>query len=155
MRVQDVCSMKVVHIPVSCTLQEAAAQMRDRHVGALVVTEHVPAGGDRAVGLVTDRDIILNATAAGADPRQTDVTQAMSCGLITIDRDATIPDAVQTMLSHGIRRLAVLDGDAIVGILSLDDLLGALATDWGMLSSLIRNEQQRERSGSVQAPLHV
>lgn len=154
MQVQDVCSMKVVHIPSSCTLQEAAIQMRDQHVGALVVTEHA-SSSTRAVGMVTDRDIILNAIASGADPRLTDVTETMSRGLVTIARDATIADAVQLMLSHGIRRLAVLDGDAVIGMLSLDDLIGALVSDWSMVSSLVRNEQERERSGSVQVPLHA
>lgn len=154
MLVQDICSAKAVHVPLSCTLQEAAVQMRDRHVGALIVTENSPAG-TRAVGMVTDRDIVIDATATGADPCRTDVAEVMTRGLVAISREAAIADAIQLMLSHGVRRLAVLDGEAVTGVISLDDLLGALAADWGMLSSLVRNEQERERSGSVQVPLHA
>lgn len=58
MLVQDICSAKAVHVPLSCTLREAAVQMRARHVGALIVTENSPAGTP-AVGMVTDRDIVI------------------------------------------------------------------------------------------------
>jgi signal-transduction protein with cAMP-binding, CBS, and nucleotidyltransferase domain len=148
MLVQDICSAKAVHVPLSCTLQEAAVQMRDRHVGALIVTENSPAG-TRAVGMVTDRDIVIGATATGADPCQTDVVEVMTRGLVAIQRDAVVADAMQLMLTHGVRRLAVLDGEAVTGVIALDDLFSALATDWGMLFSLVRKEQERERSSSA------
>ncbi|SPS00041.1 CBS domain-containing protein [Cupriavidus taiwanensis] len=154
MRVQDICSAKAVHVPLSCTLQEAAVQMRDRHVGALIVTENSPTG-TRAVGMVTDRDIVVDAMASGADPCHTEVIDVMTRGLVAISQDAPVAEAIQTMLSHGVRRLAVLDGETVCGVISLDDLLGALATDWGMIAALIRNEQQRERSGSIQSTLHA
>lgn len=56
MKVKDICSRGTVHIPMSCNLQEAATQMRDQHVGTLVVT----GGGstNRIAGIVTDRDIV-------------------------------------------------------------------------------------------------
>ncbi|QBY55782.1 CBS domain-containing protein [Cupriavidus oxalaticus] len=154
MRVQDICSAKAVHVPLSCTLQEAAVQMRDRHVGALIVTENSPSG-TRAIGMVTDRDMVIDATASGADPCRTEVIDVMTRGLVAISRDAAVAEAIELMLSHGVRRLAVLDGEAVSGVISLDDLLGALAADWGMIASLIRNEQQRECSDSIQSALHA
>lgn len=154
MRVQNICSAKAVHVPLSCTLQEAAVQMRDRHVGALIVTENSP-NGTRAVGMVTDRDMVTGAAASGADPCHTEVIDVMTRGLVAISQDAAVTDAIQMMLSHGVRRLAVLDHEAVSGVISLDDLLGALAADWGMIAALIRNEQQRERSGSIRSTLHA
>ncbi|MBF6990001.1 cyclic nucleotide-binding/CBS domain-containing protein [Cupriavidus sp. IK-TO18] len=154
MRVQDICSAKAVHVPLSCTLQEAAVQMRDRHVGALIVTENSPSG-TRAIGMVTDRDMVIDATASGADPCRTEVIDVMTRGLVAISRDAAVAEAIELMLSHGVRRLAVLDGEAVSGVISLDDLLGALAADWGMIASLIRKEQQRECSDSIQSALHA
>ncbi|TDF67443.1 cyclic nucleotide-binding/CBS domain-containing protein [Cupriavidus sp. L7L] len=154
MRVQDICSAKAVHVPLSCTLQEAAVQMRDRHVGALIVTENSPSG-TRAIGMVTDRDMVIDATASGADPCRTEVIDVMTRGLVAISREAAVAEAIELMLSHGVRRLAVLDGEAVSGVISLDDLLGALAADWGMIASLIRNEQQRECSDSIQSALHA
>jgi len=146
MRVDEVCSQDPVHIPMSSTLQEAAIRMRDRHVGSLIVTEST-AGGTRAVGMVTDRDIVLASTANGGNPCQTPVGDVMTRGMVAIQRQASIQDAMQMMLSHGVRRLGVLDGESLTGVLSVDDILGALALDWGMLSTLVYNEQEHERSG--------
>lgn len=154
MRVDELCSRETVHIPFSCTLQEAAVQMRDKHVGALVVTEHTPTG-PRVVGMVTDRDMVLDGIAAGADPRGVCVGDVMSRGIVTVPSDASASDAIQTMLSHGVRRLAVTSGEVVTGVLSLDDLVAALDADWHMLSAVVRNERERERAGAVQSPLQV
>jgi len=140
--------------PSSCTLQEAAVQMRDKHVGSLIVTEPAPTG-ERVVGILTDRDIVLQGTAVGADPGQTVVADVMTPGLVTVALQANAHDAMQLMLSHGVRRLGVLDGERVAGVLSMDDILGAMSADWGMLSALVRNEQERERSGHVQSPLRM
>ncbi|SOZ40922.1 CBS domain-containing protein [Cupriavidus neocaledonicus] len=94
MRDQDICSAKAVHVPLSCTLQEAAVQMRDRHVGALIVTENSP-HGTRAVGMVTDRDMVTGAAASGSDPCHTEVIDVMTRGLVAISQDAAVTDAIQ------------------------------------------------------------
>lgn len=154
MRVQDVCSHHAVHIPLSCTLQEAAQQMRQKHVGALVVTENTP-NGARAVGVVTDRDIVLDAVAVGISPSQTCVADVMSRGLFNVSADASLSDALQEMLSAGVRRVGVTSDGALVGVLSLDDVLAAMASEWSLIARLVRNERERETTGSVQPPLSV
>ncbi|MBT1539823.1 CBS domain-containing protein [Ralstonia solanacearum] len=151
MRVQDACSPAAVHIPLSCTLQEAARQMRDEHVGALIVTEHAPIG-PRAVGVATDRDIVLDAVAAGADPSQTCVCDVMSRGIVSVARDASLSDALQEMLSTGVRRVGVVADQALVGVL---DVLGAMALEWDLIARLVRDERERETTGSTQQPLSV
>ncbi|WP_370565023.1 cyclic nucleotide-binding/CBS domain-containing protein [Cupriavidus sp. UME77] len=154
MRIEEICSLSPVHIPHTCTLRDAAVQMRDRHVGALVVTEPF-GGGQRAMGIVTDRDIVLESTAAGTVPGEATVADVMTRGVVAIGKDAGIDDALQTMLAHGVRRLAVTDAEAVVGVLSLDDIVDALGAQWNMLASVLHNERERERSGSVQTPLHA
>ena len=153
MKVEDVYTRRTVHIPQSRNLQEAAVQMRDQHVGLLVVTDGLV--DDRLIGIVTDRDIVRKATALGASPLDTLVAEVMTAGAITVDKDAELSDALQAMFNHGVRRLAVTDGADVVGILSLDDVIDALGRDWALLTKILRNEQQRERSGSVQSPLHL
>ena len=74
---------------------------------------------------------------------------------LAIGKDAGIDDALQTMLAHGVRRLAVTDADAVVGVLSLDDIVDALGAQWNMLASVLHNERERERTGGVQTPLHA
>lgn len=152
MKIEEIYSREPVHIPCSCTLQDAAVQMRDKHVGALIVTEATSAG-ERAIGMLTDRDIVVNATASGHDPCETAVADVLTPDLVSIGTQDSVSDAMQSMLSHGVRRLAVLNGDTLVGVVSLDDIMGALAADWNMLATLIRNEQQRERAGHVQPVL--
>ena len=140
MKVQDIFTRGTVHIPQERNLQEAAQQMHQQHVGALIVT---------------DRDMVLKAVAMGASPRDTLVAQVMSTGVATVSESDEVVDAMQTMFSHGVRRLAVTDAaDAVIGVVSLDDVIESLVRDWVLLASVVRSGQQRERSGSVQSPLH-
>ena len=153
MKVQDVFTPGTVHIPRTCNLQEAARQMRDQHVGALVVTNG--AGTPSLLGIVTDRDLALKAMAQGASPLETTVGDVMSSGALTVDVSADVDDAMQLMASHGVRRLAVTNrADEVLGMISLDDVIQALGRDWAMLAGIVRGGQQRERSGSVQSRLH-
>ncbi len=153
MKVQEIFTRGTVHIPQDRNLQDAAEQMHQQHVGALIVTDGSAA--NRLLGILTDRDIVLKAVAAGAQPRQALVAEAMSTGVATISEHADLGEAMQAMFSHGVRRLAVTDsGERVVGVLSLDDLIEALVRDWVLLASIVRSGQQRERSGHVQSPLH-
>lgn len=153
MKVEEFQSSGTVHVPMTCTVREAAKQMRDRHVGALIVTENGPPSS-RVVGILTDRDIVVNAVVDRAAPDDLLVADIMQTRVLSIDRSADIGDALQTMASHGVRRLAVTNAEGtLVGMLSLDDLLGALSRDWALLSSIVRSELSRERTGSVQSTL--
>lgn len=154
MKVSECHSQGTVHIPASCSLREAATQMSAQHVGALVVTDGD--GARHIVGIVTDRDIVVKSVAQGASPFETPIGAVMTPSIAAIDESADLAEAMQIMATHGVRRLAVTrEGTAIVGILSLDDLIGALGHDWTMLASIVRNEQNVERSASVQTPLHM
>lgn len=153
MKVSDIHSCGTVHIPMSCTLQEAAVQMRDRHVGALIVT-----GGpvDRIAGIVTDRDIVLNGVTLGVPTNDLLVSDVMTGDVVTIDAGADLAEAMEMMASHGVRRLATTNRTSdIVGVLSLDDVIEALGRDLDLLACIIRGEQSRERTGCVQSPFPV
>jgi predicted transcriptional regulator len=153
MKVQEIFTRGTVHIPQERNLQEAAQQMRQQHVGALIVTDG--SATNRLLGIVTDRDIVLKAVAVGAPPRETSVGDVMSTGVATVAESDEVVDAMQTMFSHGVRRLAVTDSaNAVIGVVSLDDVIESLVRDWVLLASIVRSGQQRERSGSVQSPLH-
>jgi len=154
MRVEECHSQGTVHIPMSCNLQEAARQMASQHVGALIVTDRERQ--DCIVGIVTDRDIVLNAVAAGRSASETLVGDLMTPGVVTVAETADVTDAMAIMATQGVRRLAVVrDGGEIVGILSLDDIIYAMSRDWNMLTAIVRGEENRERTGSVQTRLHI
>jgi CBS domain-containing protein len=100
------------------TVREAAVRMQTLDVGSLPVCEN-----DRLVGMVTDRDMTVRTTAAGADPNDARVRDAMTPGVHFCFDDQDVADAARVMKDHQIRRLPVLDrSKRMVGILSLGDL---------------------------------
>jgi CBS-domain-containing membrane protein len=103
----------------SDTLVEAAQKMRDLDVGALPICGE----DNRLKGVITDRDITVRAVAEEADPTQ--VTVGSLCPTVetvTIGADDSIDEALRTMTQHGVRRLPVIDGHDLVGIVSQADI---------------------------------
>ncbi len=112
---------EIEQVPQTATLLDVARRMRDRKVGALLVSD-----GTGPIGIVSDADIVRKAMADGRDPATTPVSAIMSRPIISIDIDRTAWEASDLMATRGIRHLVVTDGDDgrnIVGILSVRDLL--------------------------------
>jgi CBS domain-containing protein len=107
---------QVVSAAGDATLGDVAQLMRDRNVGSVVILEH-----DRPVALITDRDVALalGADASGRDERSgLHATRPLVTGEVGMD----VEEAAALMVQHRIRRLPVLNGDALAGIVTLDDL---------------------------------
>ena len=118
MQLKDVMTRKVEVISPDASLEEAARKMDQLNVGPLPVCEN-----ERLVGLVTDRDITVRATAAGKDPRTTPVREAMSQDVLYCFEDQDVREAAQLMESQQVRRVPVLDrSKRLVGIVSFADL---------------------------------
>ncbi len=118
MQIKEVMTKGVEVVRPDETLQEAARKMKSIDVGPLPVCD-----GDRLIGMITDRDIIVRATAEGRDPKTTPVKDAMTPNVVTVYEDQDIDEAAALMKERQIRRLAVLDRNKkLVGILSLGDL---------------------------------
>ncbi|HEY3198298.1 MAG TPA: CBS domain-containing protein [Nitrospirales bacterium] len=118
MQVKDVMTKNVEVVRPDATLEEAAKKMKALDIGPLPVCD-----GEKLVGVLTDRDITVRATAEGRDPKQTTVREVMSQELITIVEDQDVEEAAKLMQSKQIRRVPVLSRDKrLVGILSLGDL---------------------------------
>jgi CBS domain-containing protein len=118
MLLQDIMTREVEVIGPEATLQEAAKKMQSLDVGPLPVCD-----GDRLIGMLTDRDIIVRAVAAGSDPATTTVRQAMTPDLVYGFEHQDVQDAARLMEQYRIRRLPVLNREKrLVGIVSLGDL---------------------------------
>jgi CBS domain-containing protein len=118
MQVKDVMTRGAEVVRPDATLQEAANKMKSLDIGPLPVCD-----GDKVVGMLTDRDITVRATAEGLDPKQTRVQEVMSKELITCLEDQDVKEAAELMQSKQIRRVPVLNRDKrLVGMLSLGDL---------------------------------
>lgn len=144
MKVGEVSDKAVVVADRGTDLVQAARMMRDFHVGTLVAIEH---DGDliRPVGIVTDRDIVVGAVAAGTTPDTSTVADVMSPEIQTVREDDDLLDTLGRMRDLGVRRLPVIDGaGGLVGILAVDDVLEVLAESIGSVPQLIRREQSNE-----------
>jgi len=118
MLVKDIMTHNVEVISPGDTLEQAARKMEVLDVGPMPVCE-----GNRVVGMLTDRDITVRATAAGCDPKTTLVGDTMSQDLICCYEDEDVRDAARRMEEKQVRRLLVMsrEGD-LRGIVSLGDL---------------------------------
>lgn len=144
MRISDICTRNVVHISAIASVREAAESMRKNHVGALIVIDQ-PNGERIPIGVITDRDIVVTVVAPGVDPQSLTVGDVMSRPPVTCGEDEEIFDAIHTMRDRGVRRLPVLNAKGgLAGVLSTDDIYGALSTHAGELSHALTREQVRE-----------
>ncbi len=144
MAIGEICNREVVVVTRQTPVIEAARLMRQHHVGDVVVV--MEEGGLRTpVGIVTDRDIVVEVVAAGLDPDALTVGEIMTPELATVQENAGVFEAIRYMRDKGVRRLPVVDGNAdLIGILALDDLLDLLAEELGALARLIARERNKE-----------
>lgn len=146
MHIRDICRHEVVSVDSNAPLREAATLMLARHVGALVVTVEEPEG-ERAVGVLTDRDLVVETLARDLDVAGVTCGQLASRDLVAVPGEASIAEAVAAMEKAGVRRLLVTGQHGeLSGIVSSDDLLEAMAVQLAGLSSALRNGVAREAS---------
>ena len=144
MPIGEVCNREVVIVQPGETVLEAAQIMRRHHVGDVVVVEE--RGGRRVpVGIVTDRDLVLEVMAPQIDPATITVRDILTTDLVTIKKDAGLFEAIEYMHAKGVRRLPVVDDNGgLIGILTLDDLIELLADEMTALARLVKHEQKKE-----------
>jgi CBS domain-containing protein len=116
MRITEVMTQGVVTADRADTLRRVGELMRDRNVGSVVICD-----GGRAMGVITDRDLALAVVADGIDA-ETPAGEHASRPIVTGEVEMHIEEAVALMIQHRIRRLPVMEGEALVGIVTIDDL---------------------------------
>lgn len=121
MTVNDVMTSEVQTVDIRASVGDAARMMRDHAIGDVVVTLD-----GRVCGIVTDRDIVVRGIAEGADMGSITVDDVCGHTVESIASDASTGDAAEMMRRHDIRRLPVIDGGELVGIISLGDLAAEL-----------------------------
>lgn len=144
MNIGDICTRDVVVADRANSLQQAAVLMRERHVGALVVTGDV-GDGIQVLGVVTDRDLVVEAMARGADAARTEIGQIASPKAAAMPASASVGEAIAKMKELGVRRLLVSSEDGqLCGVVSIDDLLAALGHEMAELAHALRRGIDRE-----------
>jgi CBS domain-containing protein len=148
MSVGDICRRDVVTIAPGAGLSEAAQLMREKHVGMLVVVEPVEGQPDRTVqGVLTDRDIVVTVVSREADPKAFKVMDVMTRHPLLAPERGSVAGTLRMMRMAGVRRIPVVGGRSeLVGVLSIDDVLDAMADQLTSISGAIRGEQTQERA---------
>ena len=117
LKVEDVMVTDVITISYRASVKRAAQVMNKHEIGCLIVVK-----GNKAVGIVTERDMLKRVVARAADPKKTRVEEIMSQPLIVVEPDMELEDAVKLMFEMKIKKLPVVDNGKLVGIVSITDI---------------------------------
>ncbi|HVL59128.1 MAG TPA: CBS domain-containing protein [Burkholderiaceae bacterium] len=144
MKVGEVCHRDAVTIDRSRSLRDAAMLMRDRDVGELVVTESTPEGA-QAIGVLSERDLVVGVIARGLDAGQTTVDELARPRLVTVSQNASVEEAMCVMQNAGVRRALLTTPDRrLVGQVAMDDVLDAVASELSGLIGALRSGLEHE-----------
>ena len=144
MLLKDVCTLEVVCCGTQTRAVEAAQLMRHKHVGDVVVVddpdERVP------LGVVTDRDLVVDVLGNGLDPATTTLASIMHKPVVIANEDEDTATVIERMRTHGVRRVPVVNrhGTA-VGIITLNDLLRVFVNEADALLQIMSKGQSHEQ----------
>lgn len=146
MSIGELCNREVVVIGANASINEAVKLMRQYNVGDIVVVAQrgihsIP------VGILTDRDLVIEIMARDVDPQSVTVGDVMSTALVTAREDEELVDVVHRMRNQGVRRVPIVnEHGGLEGIIAVDDVLSLLAEQITGLAELVRKELQHERT---------
>ena len=144
MNIGELCNRETFIVLKDENIVEVAKLMRHYHVGDLIVVtkseeSNIP------VGIITDRDIVMEVVANSADPKTVKISDIMSQELVTAREDEGIHESIERMRMYGIRRLPIVDKEGcLAGILSVDDILEFLGEEIDALIGLFNKEKRSE-----------
>jgi CBS domain-containing protein len=145
MRVQDLYSPGAQVTQPDQALAQAALTMLESHVGSIIVVQ-TRGTAHKPIGILTDRDIVRGQLRLGADLFCLTVGDVMTADPLTISINADVTEAIEALHARSVRRAPVVDGAGnLVGIITLDDLLPAVAHELEELSTLIGTQARHER----------
>lgn len=145
----EYCNRDVIIVEKNESVREAINLMRNNHVGDVVVVEmHDKAS--KPIGILTDRDIVIEILADDVELDAVNVGDVMSYQLVTVTEDTKLMDAVTQMRNKGIRRMPVVNEQGeLQGILSVDDILELIVEQLsdvvGLISKEISNESIKRK----------
>jgi len=131
--VRDVMSRNVKTVRTDDTVLDAVVKMNKFQVGSVIVTS-----SGRPVGIITERNILQRIVEPRMDAATVKAKDIMSSPLITIEENASLEEAGKMMAAKGIKKLPVLNGDRLVGVVTTTDIVRANPTQIGILEELLR-----------------
>ncbi|MEX2290627.1 MAG: CBS domain-containing protein [Mycobacteriales bacterium] len=116
-KARDIMTAGADYVDTSTTVMEVAQKLATQDYGSVPICD-----GEKLKGMITDRDIVVKVLAAGKDPQTTKVIDLIQGEVVTIGADDSVEEAMETMKKHQVRRLPVIDGHKLVGMLAQADL---------------------------------
>ncbi len=151
-KLRDFATSPVAVVEPDTPARLVAQLMRHHHLGALVVVEAVD--NNKPIGIVTDRDLVLELMAEGLDPAVFTAGDIMSVDLVCARPDMDAMDAVQLMRQYRLRRLVITDGSGhLAGIVTIEDVLGRLSLELAGLATDLASSTDQASRAPVAAPL--
>ncbi|HKZ95298.1 MAG TPA: CBS domain-containing protein [Candidatus Bathyarchaeia archaeon] len=147
LKVEDVMVTNLITIEVGATARKAAELMNHHDIGCLIVIS-----SDRPVGIVTERDMLKRVVLQLRDPRRTRVSYIMSKPLITTSPQTDLRDAINLMNERRIKKLPVVEGEQLLGLLSITDIVRSLAYFEHVVGSLCARCQFGKQQVDVPVP---
>ncbi len=152
MKAGEFCNREVVVIERDASVAEAALLMREHHVGSVVVVDKT-GGAGRPVGVLTDRDIVMEFVTQHVPPEDVEAGDAVGPEVVTVGEDTGLYETIELMREHGVRRVPVVNADGIlVGLFASDDALELLTEQFEHLVSLVAKQQRLESERRAYQP---
>jgi predicted transcriptional regulator len=144
MSVGQYCDREIGLVSQGSSILEAAQIMRNCHVGEVVVVKQHN-GKNIPVGIITDRDLVIEIIAMEVNVDQISVGSIMSLEMITVNEDKSLRDTLEVMQLNGIRRSPVVDkSGALLGLIKIEDILEVLSHDMAKVLELFHTERRIE-----------
>lgn len=145
MLLKEMCTPEVICCAPQTNALEAARLMRHKHVGDLVVVDD-PDDERLPLGVITDRDLVVEVLANGLDPSKTSLASLIHAPVVIANESEDTSQVIERMRTHGVRRIPVVDNrGAVVGIVTLNDLLHVVVSDARALLEITVKGQEREQ----------
>lgn len=145
MLVGSLCNRRPITVARGAPIADVACLMRDQHVGAVIVTDSA-AEPLRAVGMITDRDIVRAQIERTADLSRLSAAEVMTRNLLVVGEEESVDGAIAHLRARGVRRAPVVAPDGtLVGLISADDLLTHLARKLIGLAEIVGWQRRAER----------
>jgi CBS domain-containing protein len=145
MNIGTICSRETIIAKSDDSLLDTARLMRKHHVGSLIIVNS-DSRGVRPVGIITDRDIVIQAISEEIVLSSLVAGDIMSRDLLIAREDDDLFEAFESMCMKGVRRMPVVNDEGLlIGVLSVDDLLEVIVNEMKNLVHLFKHEQQKEQ----------
>lgn len=146
MLVRDYANINVICCEADTPIAEVAALMRRHHIGDVVVVDTQQEGARVPIGIVTDRDILVETVALDIDAKLFTASDLMTAPVTTIQENASLGEALAIMRGKKIRRLPVVNHmGSVFGMMTADDAINLVAAELSMIAALVVEQPERER----------